>query len=680
VIIFAEVIESGGTILKKKIQTKKQNIDWPVHLSLFGLIVLTPLVAIKGLYEPVMMPRLLLLGMFLAAGFLFLFLNKNFAGFSKSILQDKIVLALGIFAVWTFISQFFAINFVEGLYDTFKTFGVLMLVIFLAHLFSASNDYKSQIALYASVAAIIISAIALYQYKVHVLDNPGEALRGQLAFIYNVKATMAHKNQLSIALMLQLPFILFGLFSFKKARFLLALTALLLNVAVIVLLQTRSVMVGIFAAAMVMAALSVIRSKQLGISSLQRKLIALGLIVLLIAPPAFVLAGRSRPDSIFNKIQSTFSPDDTRNLHRVKIWDISLRMAAENPVLGVGAGNWKLAIPDYFNRVNIKIYESNWLRPHNDYIWVLAEKGIPGLLVYLSIFGLAFYHLHLLANRAKSKPDLLFVMLLGAGLTAYLAVSFFTFPYERINHQIYLAIIFAIVIAERQMGIKPEKINKPTVVVPAGILSFFIIIYAANAIRSEYFIAKAIDSGNRGQYSEMVDYSLKARTIFRNLDPENNPVAWYTGSAYIQLGDANNAVKFLRKAARQTPNNMVVLNNLGQALIMKGDFEKAFKALRRSVKIFPYYNESLVNISTAAYRLGDYEAAYFYLVSIDFKDRTAAILNNTQIVAEKIGVEKARKIKQKAMKMKREYKNYQYVPFSKANDNEKLINNEKKQN
>jgi len=216
--------------------------------------------------------------------------------------------------------------------------------------------------------------------------------------------------------------------------------------------------------------------------------------------------------------------------------------------------------------------------------------------------------------------------------------------------------------------------------VPAVVLACFIIIYAAHTIRSEYFIAKAIDSGNRGQYREMVDYSLKARNAFRNLDPEGNPIAWYTGSAYIQMGDANNAVKHLREAAKKAPSNMVVLNNLGQALILQGDFETAFKVLRRSVETFPYFTESLVNISTAAYNLGDYEAAYFYLVSIDQRDRTAAILNNTRIVAEKIGEENVLEIKRKAKKKKREHRNYSYTLFSDANDHEKHINNEKKQN
>jgi len=655
--------------LKKKNQQNNQLIDWPLHLSLIALVVAIPLITVKQIYEPVMMPRLLLLGLFLLAGFSFLFLNKKSGGFSKSILSDKIVVLLGFFALWTFISQFFAINFAEGLYDTFKTFGVLMLVIFLAHLFSSSNDYKNLLALYASVAAIIISAIALYQFKVHVLDNPNEQLPGQLAFIYQVKATMAHKNQLSIALMLQLPFILFGLFSFKKSKFLLVLLALLINLAVIVLLQTRSVWVGIFVAIFVITALLVLRSKQLGISAGIRRYIFAGLIILISAPPVFIIAGRNQPDSLFNKVTTLFTPDNTRNVHRLKIWDISLRMAAEHPVLGVGAGNWKLKIPDYFNRVNLQIYESNWLRPHNDYIWVLAEKGIPGLLAFLAIFGMALYYLHLLTNRAEKRLETLFAMLLGAGLTAFLAVSFFTFPYERINHQIYLAIIFAIIIAERQKGIKSDKINKQFIIIPACVLSFFIIIYTANTIRSEYFIAKAIDSGNRGQYREMVDYTLKARTVFRNLDPENNPIAWYTGTAYIQLGDQENAVKFLRKAARQAPNNMVVINNLGQALIMKGNYEKAFKVLSRSVEMFPYFTESLVNISTAAYRMGNYEAAYRYLIRIDFKDRTAAILNNTQIVAEKINGRKARTIRREEHLQRKEYKNYRYSLFgSNKND------------
>ena len=76
---------------------------------------------------------------------------------------------------------------------------------------------------------------------------------------------------------------------------------------------------------------------------------------------------------------------------RLTLWTKSLSMVKEAPLLGVGLGQWKIALPLYgrIEKYEISdrgIKEIIFQRPHNDYVWVLSEIGVLGLTFYLSIY------------------------------------------------------------------------------------------------------------------------------------------------------------------------------------------------------------------------------------------------------------------------------------------------------
>lgn len=117
-------------------------------------------------------------------------------------------------------------------------------------------------------------------------------------------------------------------------------------------------------------------------------------------------------------------------------------VSKDNLVFGVGAGNWKISVIPYYT-INHQSEYKNWRRPHNDLLWVLSEKGILGLVLYLLLFLIiVFYGLKIL-QKEKEKERLLITMLLTSGISGYLVVALFTFPLERVNHQIFLILMMA---------------------------------------------------------------------------------------------------------------------------------------------------------------------------------------------------------------------------------------------
>ena len=93
---------------------------------------------------------------------------------------------------------------------------------------------------------------------------------------------------------------------------------------------------------------------------------------------------------------------------RILIWENSNKMIQENFVLGVGAGNWKINFPIYglqdFSE-NVQNGTTIYQRPHNDFLWVFAELGIAGFLVYVSIFLIIFYYLLRILKKAKERNE-----------------------------------------------------------------------------------------------------------------------------------------------------------------------------------------------------------------------------------------------------------------------------------
>jgi O-antigen ligase len=91
-----------------------------------------------------------------------------------------------------------------------------------------------------------------------------------------------------------------------------------------------------------------------------------------------------------------------RNLARVYLWSSTFQMARDNPILGVGAGNFKVAYPLYRSSKESETIPKGvkYSQAHNDFLEVWAETGTLGLICFLGIlFSLMPFILHPLAQR-----------------------------------------------------------------------------------------------------------------------------------------------------------------------------------------------------------------------------------------------------------------------------------------
>ena len=122
---------------------------------------------------------------------------------------------------------------------------------------------------------------------------------------------------------------------------------------------------------------------------------------------------------------------------RLLLWEKTISMIKENPVLGVGFQNWKYQLPKYsLEGLRNEKNEVNVQRPHNDFLWIAAESGIITLLFYLVFITYLIY------VGIKTKNILVLVVF------AFLIDSVFSFPKERIVHTLILATSIGIILKD----------------------------------------------------------------------------------------------------------------------------------------------------------------------------------------------------------------------------------------
>ena len=101
--------------------------------------------------------------------------------------------------------------------------------------------------------------------------------------------------------------------------------------------------------------------------------------LLLLVPIALFLVH----DGFTERLLSIFNPTDTSSTLRIALWESTIAMITDKPLLGIGWGAYWLVYPEY--DFFIQDTSTTIFHAHNMYLNIAAEIGIPGLIVFLVI-------------------------------------------------------------------------------------------------------------------------------------------------------------------------------------------------------------------------------------------------------------------------------------------------------
>ena len=122
--------------------------------------------------------------------------------------------------------------------------------------------------------------------------------------------------------------------------------------------------------------------------------------------------------NIMENVQSmTNISTDASNLERINRWNSAIRMFKERPVFGWGPGTYQFVYAPFQESRNKTIISTNsgdMGNAHSEYIGTLAEQGLIGSLVVVSLVIVFMYCGLMTYRRAKNKESK--ILVLGATL------------------------------------------------------------------------------------------------------------------------------------------------------------------------------------------------------------------------------------------------------------------------
>jgi O-antigen ligase/Tfp pilus assembly protein PilF len=595
--------------------TPKAHIEQSDSGKANAIFIALPLLIISLLYstkavDAVLLPK------FIAFAIFSIVINalalKNSVAFNtvKQHVFFKIYL---VYLITALISVYISCNFGDAVFEWLKIFLLGNSIFAISIYFYHYKKFIEQFINAINILNAVIVVIGLVQFLV-IFSKQNVTHTAT----YEVTATFGHKNIFAEMLFLTFPFTLYNLFTKRdKWKWLSGISAFL-TLSLITLTLTRAVWLATVAGFFIsfpfyFYALSKGKNIVSQFKKYKNNILIIG--VLCIAIFASILV-YSRIDS-FNTIKmqtitiSSFKYGSVGE--RFQLWKKSIQVFKESPIFGKGLGSWKIEVLKYGHQGletenNITFHQ----RPHNDFIWIAAEQGIVGLLIYMSLVILLLFLFIKLILKTENANEKLFYFLALYAYLGYLIYSCLSFPKERIEHQIVLAFLISIVIINtiKTSSTSPNTNNAFLFFIPLILISGYALKIGISRFTSETHLQKAYTARANGAWQNTIDEIEKAENEYYNIDPMCTPLRWYSGSAHYNLGNQELAFADFYKAYQVNPNHVHVLNNLATAYEIKGDHVNAIEFYQKALIISPNFEEANVNLCATFFNAGKKQEAY----------------------------------------------------------------------
>ena len=619
-------------------------VSQTLFLLFFGfvLVVLNSLVDSRAI-DVSLIPRLLALLVCLTVSVVVVSLPQIGRLLDFSVLREPVIPLFAGYLLVTCVSLVFAVNISAGFTDVFRTLATFLTLCLSCLLLPIVPRWQEQILRLVIVAGLIGVAVGGYE----IVTQLGVGIHGRRA-MEQITALMSSVNLYAGMLSLMLPWCLCGVVLLRGAwRGLAAIVAASMLV-MILLLQSRATWLAVLAGAAAVVGVLLLHPSWFGLSARARRLLAaacLGGVITL----AGGLATAPADNFFAQRFRSIFvapaGPDAMpREGGRLMIWGITSRMIADHPLTGVGAGNFTVRLHEYYgDDLDFSNVHTNWVQPHNDFLWVFVEKGVLGIVLFAGCLVAAFAGIRTTLPQAEQPGERWLSLAALMGLVSYVTLSCFDFPLERINHQVYLALLLAVVTVQNH-AVRPVAGGLPARstrgygwLVIASLLVAALgmgIVYSLAAIRQEKDVIVARRAWRLGRWEEMLAAARRARTSWKTLDPLVSPVAFLEGMAQVRLGHVAEGIVCLEQARIDNPNRMYVINNLGILYAGTGRFDEAIECFSLAANRYPHRIEPFNNLASCLIETGRAAEAVALLEQIPDEASNNGVRRNLALARE----------------------------------------------
>ena len=311
--------------------------------------------------------------------------------------------------------------------------------------------------------------------------------------------------------------------------------------------------------------------------------------------------------SVLDRLISAVAFRDRGILDRLEWWGQGFRLVLGHPLLGVGPGNFPIAIVPYLRHVEGALNSAYWVEhPHNEFLSITYEAGLLGLAaaVWLILRGGRLIWAALGSGRGTDCLRLA----VAAGLVGAAADSAFFYVFHDPTGLVVVLALLALL--ERLGPFQPSLTKTGFGHLPgAGTLtpSPQHVGTGLAAPAAEPTVAPAARGPGAGLAAAWI--VCAGLFVAIGLRPGVSTAFQHQARDALARRDGPRGVALLRRAAAWNGRSAAAHFELGLGLLMTGRSEEAMGAFRESLRLNPLYISARNNIGYANFLLNRPEQA-----------------------------------------------------------------------
>ncbi|RPI26554.1 MAG: hypothetical protein EHM61_11440 [Acidobacteria bacterium] len=305
-------------------------------------------------------------------------------------------------------------------------------------------------------------------------------------------------------------------------------------------------------------------------------------------PNARVAADQS-PDLLAPEQQDSLSV-------RTAVWRNAFEMVKDRPVFGFGFGNFKVFYPQYSHAAvwDSKMSSSeHWERPHNEYLQILVETGVIGLMLF---GGVVFVFLRIswsaLRPGFRSETAQLSIACI-AGLIGTAVNMSFSFPLRTAVAPLMIAVFLGVVARHHASGKPPAtELTLPLRARALALIIFAVLLltgrFGLHSLVADAHMARVVRAQAQRQWPLVISEGQKTLEYFPDWQEPHQTMC----RAYLEMNDPAAAIREAEQVLRVRPYYVNALYNRGTAHLLLGENETALTYLKQAITLIPAYSQA----------------------------------------------------------------------------------------
>ncbi len=532
----------------------------------------------------------------------------------KDLLRHPIILCLSTLLLTGVVSTIFSNHSInDGIYYNMKQASFIFFLIFLVTELKENFHLIIKSGILFTLVLSSMSALQFF-YELNNLDSNFE----------NIAGTMANKNLLASALFLSLSFGVYGVLKIQNIYWkITSYLSLFLALFSIVIVQSKAVYIAFILLIFILIVLEIKSFKRLFLIVIGFSIFSFSSYQIL---KSFDLATSLKTELKLTEIEKQLSFKKKGSIgSRLHMYSSTKKMILDNPIFGIGPGNWKIFYPKYgLYGTAGESGEKIALRPHSDFLWVMAEKGILSGLIFLLLFVFIFIEAYKSTKNVNPKEKFFYSFLLST-FVGYFFISMVDFPSERITHNVLFSILISFIFSTNYQSLKKSTfVNHKLTWIFLLFFSLSTIYIAFNRHNGEVYTTKVKLLKSKKSWARVLRYVEKAKALGSyELDRSGIPLYWYSGVSKFNLGDLESSFQDFKKAYSLNPYNIHIINDLGTAHELKGNRSEAKSLYKKALYISPRFEDASFNLSSIYYNEQKMEEAFDIILRCNIaKDET----------------------------------------------------------